>query len=212
MARRVRTTSIALLITSLCLPGSFLFRRRKDPSDERRQEAQGQIFQTAREAFAAVAAMKPRWQDAWEAHDTMELPPKFEPSELIPNQVLRAARDARFARRTLQHNRWNSRVEPLFDVVDEQAWNNLRGTLLTVSPKLVAIQDEYRDVLYSDERNWIDRALEQLGGSLRKARREHDPQTDIRLVTDTTFMALYSMEQLTSNIIDRSLQELKDEG
>ncbi len=207
---RVRTPLLVLQMIALASPGLFFWR--KDDTAEQRRAAQREILHLSRTLLTLVAEMKSNWLEEWEAHDELELPPKYHPHELYPDFILDSARDALFARRLLQRNRWNSRVEPLFENVNEEAWARLRATIVNTTPRILVLRDQHRDLLRADERASMERCVEHLGEYLRKLRRAEHPASDMRLVTDTTFIAVYSMEMLISSFVERSVLEAQEES
>lgn len=195
---------LAMLLLML-MPSSFLFRRGRD-SIEERYEAFDQIFELADAIYSSAAMMKPHWQRRWEARHEQYLPPRFDPEHYTHPTAEPAAKGMRFGSALLHQNRWSSKVRPLFEEVDHRAWANMRSTLAHSSVTLVAIQDEYRDALRSDESNWIDSAIEQLDDTrryLRHASHSDDPE----VVSRTTFRTVYTAVQLSTQLLDRMRQD-----
>ncbi len=197
----MRYLTVLLLLSGL-IRSSFLFRREKKP--DQRWLAYDELFAGLATIYELASNLKPGWQQRWITRDTDPLPPKYDLEFFEYKDVLQAVFNMRFAARLLQQNRWKSKVCPLFDEVDEQAWQQLWGTVNHFSMRLISIQQNYQEYLRADESEWISQAVEQFD-ELRYRHRQNE-RTNIpinQLVAETTYGSLYTSMTLSEKLINR---------
>jgi hypothetical protein len=176
-----------------------MFRRgRNRPT---RDDAFAEVFAALARVYGAAARLKPHWDADWSERSVVELPPRF----LFGDDIARdAAHDLRFATALLQRNRWKSKVLPIFDTVDREAWDAFQHEARSLPLLLLDIADTRIDLIAGDERDWILNAVEQLDDTTRRllvAERENTPLSTI--VAESTYGTLYIAIQLSDRLIER---------
>jgi hypothetical protein len=187
------------VVALLTLRQPLLFRRSKArPS---RQDAFADIFSTVAALFERAAQLKPEWEENWNHRREVVLPPKY---HFGNDLALRAAQDMRYATHLLQRNRWKSLVMPLFESCDADAWAAFTQTSDAISSSLLAITERYVDLLFDDERDWIDSAVEQFDDATR--RRAITTPNDVpehRRIAEGTYLPIYIGIQLSDRLLER---------
>lgn len=187
------------LIIVAVLPGAALLRRgRNKPT---RHDAFSDLFGALAALYESAARMKPEWQENWRHRDTAMLPQKYGFGNVLAES---AARDMRYAIFLLQRYRWKSVVQPLFDEYDEDAWENLVAVASSMSMTLIAIGEDHIDLLYDDERDWIQNAIEQFDDAMRYRTISARTETPMsRVIAEGTYLPVYIAIQLSDRLIER---------
>lgn len=179
--------------------GVFLLRRsRRRPT---RRDAFAELFDALGSLYECASRLKPEWEDAWHNRHATTLPPKY----AVDNDLaVSAARDMRHAIFLLQRHRWKSVVQPLFDHYDIDAWNAFVESSSCIPMQLVSIGDDYIDLLYEDERDWIVNAVEQFDDAIRHRAAAIRTDTPMhRVVAEGTYLPVHIAIQLSDRLIER---------
>jgi hypothetical protein len=194
---------IVHLLAVLLLSTPALFRRTKQKIT--REDAFRDLFVVLQSLFEHAAHMKPRWQQEWQERDADGLPDKYCFGNALATD---AAIDMRFASRLLHRNRWKSVVEPLFDEVDERAWNAFQDTADRLALALLNVSDSHIDRLLGDERDWVDAAVEQFDDATRRRRQSKQTDSPMSLqVAEGVYLPVYVAIQLADRLIERMRYE-----
>lgn len=202
--------NILLILSISSLLTRFLFRREKKSSQER-DAAADDLFEAIRLFVATVATLKPEWVMAWEQRTDVDLPPKYQPDQYLYPRAVQAAIDAKFARGLLYQNRWNSRIEPLFETFDPNTWSQVRATIERWPASLLAIREAHIRAFRAEELSWIDRAVEGIDESRHRLRNAERTETRTHeVIASSTFQALYTVLQLSETMLDGLRREALD--
>jgi hypothetical protein len=187
-----------LIVVSVTCGPWLLRRGRNKPT---RSDAFGELFKALASVYESASAMKPEWHARWRERDGDSVPSKYDFGNAL---AVSAARDMRYAIVLLQRNRWKSVVQPLFAEYDREAWSNFVSVSANISVTLLTIGEEYIDLLFEDERDWIESAVEQFDEASRyrtmSARAEMPME---RLIAEATYLPVYIAIQLSDRLLDR---------
>lgn len=194
--RELRATVLLLFLAT-----PLLFRRRAKTS---RDDAFRELFAAIAEVYAAGAELKPEWRAGWEERAASALPPRLAFGNPLAES---AARDMRHALALLQRNRWKSRVQPLFDTIDEPAWEAFQHAADGIALTLASVMEQHAERLFADERDWIADAIEQFDYATSLRRRGAADADHSRAVAEGAYHVLQIATQLSERLIDRLRRE-----
>jgi hypothetical protein len=185
---------------------------RKRAKSGARNEAYEELFTALEQTYAAVAAMRPEWESAWEERSRQPLPPRFEPETYrLPNagQVIQ---DMRFAQALLGRNRWKSKAAPLFLDLPDFAWRDVRLRFEQLARTVVAAREEHVDDLFSDEIDALDKATEAFDNiRYQLLENERADMPEHQKYAISTFAILLASTELSSKLVERLRREAEGE-
>lgn len=200
---------LALRIALIASPTLMFWKR--GGSDEQRMAVFDDLYDTIASVYETTAGLKDEWTDMWLERHQLELPPRFQKEEVLPERTLVAIREVRFGRSLLQRYRWRSVRQPLFEEIQPVAWAALQRRMQIVTGDLLTIEQHRRDFIREDEVDWIERAIEGYDHArayLRSAERQGEPIE--RQVANSAYMTLHQSVQLSDRLIARQRFELTD--
>lgn len=202
---RSHRITLAIAFLHLASTPSFFRRDRNRPS---RADAYRDLFSAIATLYEAAARLRPDWRDAWRDRSEHELPPKYSVDDEI---VADAAYDVRYATMLLRRYRWKSVVQPLFEEIDEPAWQRFAATASELSPTLLVLADRHVGFLREDEIDWINTAVEQFDEASR--RRRMAANLDVprsQQIAESAYQPIYIAIQLSERLIERRCYDLSD--
>ncbi len=210
MIQQYRTLHGLMLASALSTP--LLFWRRGNDDDIRREAVFAAAYDILADLYETTATLKPEWSANWEARRTIELPPRYDGNTILPDRTIQAIQETRFARMLLQRHRWRSVRQPLFESVDPIAWAAVQRTMQVTPARLLGMEEEHAGAIYSEEVDWISRAVEGFDNArtyLRSAERAGEPVE--RQVSNAAYVSIHLSLQLSDRFIQRqSFELLKD--